>query len=122
MEKYYLMCAVILLFSLVIIGMMHVKCKRKVEYQASKNAMLMKYISELGTLKDGIHLLLRNLPVDELENLAQIIQFHLEKIDKEYGDPDIIADERTYKRIRERWLAIEEKVNDEKKYREFIKN
>lgn len=113
MEKYYLLCGFVFMVCLGVVWAMHIRCCRKIEMQKAKNEVIRHYAVEQGITISGINLLLKNAKAEDLELMEKIINFHLDKIDKEALDPDITNDERAYKKVRESWIAIKQKVCDE---------
>lgn len=116
-QNCYLVCAVMLFACVAIVALMYYRCERRVDGVKVKNASLQMYVSELGLTVSGLKLLTKNMKIEEVEQLLQLIDFHLEKIEKEFYDPDISCNERNYKILRNRWLAIREKIEDELKER-----
>lgn len=114
-QNCYLMCAVMLFACVAIVALMYYRCERRVDEVKVKNASLQMYVSELGLTVSGLKLLTKNMKKEEVEQLLNLIDFHLEKLEKEYCDPDISCNERNYKILRNRWLAIREKIEDELK-------
>lgn len=114
-QDFYLMCAVMLFACVAIVALMYCRCERRVDEVKVKNASLQMYVSELGLTVSGLKLLTKNMKKEEVEQLLSLIDFHLEKLEKEYCDPDISCNERNYKILRNRWLAIREKIEDELK-------
>ena len=114
-QDFYLMCAVMLFACVAIVALMYYRCERRVDGVKVKNASLQMYVSELGLTVSGLKLLTKNLKKEEVERLLNLIDFHLEKLEKEYCDPDISCNERNYKILRNRWLAIREVFEDELK-------
>ncbi len=114
-QNCYLVCAVMLFACVAIVALMYYRCERRVDGVKVKNASLQMYVSELGLTVSGLKLLTKNLKKEEVERLLNLIDFHLEKLEKEYCDPDISCNERNYKILRNRWLAIREIFEDELK-------
>lgn len=114
-QNCYLVCAFMLFACVAIVALMYYRCERRVDGVKVKNASLQMYVSELGLTVSGLKLLTKNLKKEEVERLLNLIDFHLEKLEKEYCDPDISCNERNYKILRNRWLAIREIFEDELK-------
>lgn len=116
-QNCYLVCAVMLFACVAIVALMYYRCERRVDGVKVKNASLQMYVSELGLTVSGLRLLTKNMKIEEVEQLLKLIDFHLEKLEKEYCDPNISCNERNYKIMRDRWWAIKEKLQDELKER-----